>query len=66
MYYALLLDTVTGTVHTTVDTTKNVAASAVDKGASLVGAAKGILYLTYHRNKYFAFIKYIWDIYIFL
>ena len=37
----MLVETVASTVQSTVDTTKDVAASAVDKGASLVGAAKG-------------------------
>lgn len=37
-----LLDTVASTVQSTVDTTKNVASSAVDKGASIVEAAKGM------------------------
>lgn len=36
------VDTVTGTVTSTLHTTKNVAASAYDKGASLIGSSKGI------------------------
>lgn len=35
------IDTVASTIQTSVDTTKNVAAAAVDKGTSLVGTAKG-------------------------
>lgn len=37
------IDTIASTVGITVDTTKNVAASAFDKGVSLVGSAKGII-----------------------
>lgn len=36
------IDKIGSTVSTTVDVTKNVAASAFDKGVSLVGTAKGI------------------------
>lgn len=42
IFFLLILNTVVNTVHSTVDTTKNVAASAVDKGAAIVGSAKGI------------------------
>lgn len=37
------VDTVASTIQTSVDTTKNVAAAAVDKGTAFVGTAKGIL-----------------------
>lgn len=40
--FACIVDTVASTVHSTVDTTKNAAASVVDKGVSFVGGAKGI------------------------
>lgn len=36
------IDTVASTVNATVDTTKNVASSAVDKGSSVVGSIKGV------------------------
>ena len=35
------VDTLANTVHSTVDATKSVASSAVDKGVSFVGSAKG-------------------------
>lgn len=35
---------IVGTVASTIDTTKNVASSAVDKGLTLVGSAKGKFY----------------------
>lgn len=35
------LDTVAQTVHATVDATKNVAASAIEKGTTAIGSAKG-------------------------
>ena len=37
-----------GTVASTIDTTKNVASSAVDKGFSLVGSAKGITVTSFY------------------
>lgn len=37
-----IVDTVANTVQSTVDTTKNVASSAIEKGSSVVGSAKGI------------------------
>ena len=40
-YFFVILDTVANTINTTVDTGKNVAAAAVDKGTSLIGTAKG-------------------------
>lgn len=39
IYY--IVDSVTSTIQTSVDTTKNVAATAVDKGSSLIGTARG-------------------------
>lgn len=44
----VFVDTVTNTVSATVDTTKNVAASAVDKGSAFVGSAKGIFTQIYY------------------
>lgn len=40
--FVLHIDKIASTMSTTVDTTKSVAASAFDKGVSLVGSAKGI------------------------
>lgn len=40
-YFWLIVDSVANSVQATVDTTKNVAASAVEKGSSLIGCAKG-------------------------
>ena len=40
MFY-YFVDTLANTVHSTVDATKSVASSAVDKGVSFVGSAKG-------------------------
>lgn len=37
----IIVDTIANTVNSTVDTTKNAAATALEKGSSLVGAAKG-------------------------
>lgn len=42
MYFNGVIDTVVNTVHSTVDSTKNVAASAFDKGTALIGGVKGI------------------------
>lgn len=47
--FACIIDTVASTVHSTVDTTKNAAASVIDKGASLVGGAKGINYVINYK-----------------
>lgn len=38
----IFIDTVAKTVYSTVDTTKNVAAAAVEKGTTFIGTAKGI------------------------
>lgn len=38
------IDTVTNTASTTFDATKNVMASAVDKGSAVIGSAKGITF----------------------
>lgn len=43
IYSFCFVDTVVSTINTTFDTTKNVAASAVDKGTTLIGTAKGII-----------------------
>lgn len=40
----LILDNVASTVNATVDTTKNVAASAFDMGTTMIGSAKGSLF----------------------
>ena len=39
--FTLCIDTVASTVHTAVDTTKNVAAAAVEKGTTAIGTVKG-------------------------
>lgn len=47
MFY---LFTIVDTVATTIDTTKNAAASAVDKGAALVGSAKDTVATTFQST----------------
>lgn len=45
--FLIILETVTNTISTTVDTSKNVAAAAVDKGTTLIGTAKGSFILLF-------------------
>lgn len=51
IFYLPFVDTVANTVNSTVDTTKSVAASAVDKGSSLIGSAKDTVASTYDATK---------------
>lgn len=48
----IIIDTVVNTVQSTVDTTKNAAASVVDKSTSLIGSAKGIILAQNLHNKF--------------
>lgn len=41
--HLIIVDALANSVSTTIDTTKNVASTAVDKGSSLVNAAKGMM-----------------------
>lgn len=42
---SIIVDTVASTVQTTVDSTKNATATAFDKGTTLIGGVKGIIFI---------------------
>lgn len=42
VFILFIVDSVSSTVNSTVDTTKNLAGSVFEKGTSIVGGAKGI------------------------